>query len=140
MVVMPNTTPDLELLLELFVHPLEPLDYMVIRWTPNSKSSLLVSSSSKYRTCSSITKRYRTDLVEFLNLKRVREWEREREREIINSLWNFGEKKETEDRGEKDWSFSKKLRSFQDSLRVLGCRLHKIDMDSLSDSWKFQFE
>ena len=31
MVVMPNTTPDLELLLELFAHLLEPLDYMVIR-------------------------------------------------------------------------------------------------------------
>ena len=31
MVVMPNTMSDLEPLLGLFAHPVEPLDYMVIR-------------------------------------------------------------------------------------------------------------
>ena len=72
MVVMPNMTPDLELLLEHFAHPLEPLDYMVIRQTPDSKSPLLASNSSKARICSSVAKRYRANLVEFLDLMRER--------------------------------------------------------------------
>ena len=31
MIVMSNTTPNLELLSKLFAHPLEPLNYMVIQ-------------------------------------------------------------------------------------------------------------
>ena len=77
---MPNTMLDLEPLLGLFAHPLEPLDYMVIRWTLESKSSSLALNSSKSRTHSPIdevAKRSRVDLVEFF----LRERERERERE-----------------------------------------------------------
>ena len=76
MVVMPNTTSDLEPLLELFAHPLEPLDYMVIRWTSNSKFSSLASNSSKSRTLSpvdEVAKKSRTDLVEFFYRERERE-------------------------------------------------------------------
>ena len=58
--------------------PTRTLNYMVIRQTPDSKSSLLASNSSKSRTCSFVTKRYRANLVEFLGLMR--------ERELINSL------------------------------------------------------
>ena len=91
MVVIPNTTPDLELLSELFAHPLEPLNYMV---ASDSKSSLLASNSSKSRTCSFVAKRYRQIWWNFLAL---------RERELINSnLENLGEKKEIDDKREKD--------------------------------------
>ena len=52
--------------------PTRTPNYMVIRQTPNSKSSLLASNSSKSRTCSFVAKRYRVDLVEFLGLTRER--------------------------------------------------------------------
>ena len=87
MVVMPNTISDLEPLLGLFAHPLEPLDYMVIRWTLESKSSSLALNSSKSRTHSPIdevAKRSRVDLVEF--------FDRERERELDSSLWKIGKR------------------------------------------------
>ena len=88
---MPNTMLDLEPLLGLFAHPLEPLDYMVIRWTLESKSSSLALNSSKSRTHSPIdevAKRSRVDLVEFF----LRERERERERELDSSLWKIGKR------------------------------------------------
>ena len=82
MVVIPNTTPDLELLSELFAHPLEPVNYMV---ASDSKSSLLASNSSKSRTCSFVAKRYRQIWWNFLAL---------RERELINTnLENLGKRK-----------------------------------------------
>ena len=83
---MPNTMSDLEPLLGLFAHPVEPLDYMVIRWTSESKSSSLASNSSKSMTHSPIdevAKRSRVDLVEFFVKERERERERERESWIL---------------------------------------------------------
>ena len=91
---------DLESLLELFAHPLEPLDYMVIQWTLDSKSSSLASNSSKSRTPSpvdEVAKRPKEDLVEFFYLKRERE--REREREPYSSLWKIGENLIVKERG-----------------------------------------
>ena len=46
--------------------PTRTLNYMVIRQTPDSKSSLLASNSSKSRTSSFVATRYWADLVNFL--------------------------------------------------------------------------
>ena len=92
---MPNTMLDLEPLLGLFAHPLEPLDYMVIRWTLESKSSSLALNSSKSRTHSPIdevAKRSRADLVEFLT-------EKERERAGFFFVKNWEKKLMKKERG-----------------------------------------
>ena len=111
MVVMPNTMSDLEPLLGLFAHPVEPLDYMVIRWTSESKSSSLASNSSKSMTHSPIdevAKRSRVDLVEFFVKERERE--RERERELDSSLWKIGKR---------NWWKKRKVKASQRSFSFL---------------------